>query len=199
MFSGEDVRRLSEGKELRRYVPILAGLGVALLVSGALFFFRASLGPTAQRLGYVGVFITSLAGAATVFLPVPSIAIVLSVLPVLQPLVVPLVAAAGEAIGELTGYLIGYGGRAVIQRRDVGLFQRLEGWMRRRGVLVLIIWSAIPNPLYDIGGIAAGGLRLPLWQFLPAVWAGKALKWYGVTFLFTHGVKWVVEIMQTLP
>ena len=66
--------------------------------------------------GYLGVFLISLLGNATVILPVPSLAVVFAGGGVLNPLLVGLVAGVGEPLGELTGYLAGYGGSAVIDR-----------------------------------------------------------------------------------
>ena len=46
-----------------------------------------------------------------------------------------LVAGAAEGGGEVTGYYLGYSGQVILSRRR--FYQRLEGWMRRRGWLVL--------------------------------------------------------------
>ena len=124
--------------------------------------------------GYLGVFFISLMGNATIILPAPSLAAVFAIGAVLNPVTVGLVAGVGEALGEITGYLAGYGGRAVIHDRES--FQRIEHWVRRYGVLVTFILSIIPNPFFDLAGIAAGIVRLPLWKFLLSCWAGKTLK-----------------------
>ena len=40
------------------------------------------------------------------------------------------------------------------------LYIRTEAWMRRRGWLVLFLLSVLPNPVFDLAGIAAGAASL---------------------------------------
>ena len=131
--------------------------------------------------GYAGVFLVSVLSNATVVFPVPGLAVVFAGGGVLNPLLVGLVAGMGEPLGELTGYLAGYGGRAAVQ--GGGRFERLQAWMERRGFLTLFLLSAIPNPLFDLAGIAAGMLRFPLAKFLLACWLGKSLKTLLIAYL----------------
>jgi len=124
--------------------------------------------------GYPGVFLISLIGNATIILPAPSFAVVFAVGGVLDPLAVGIVAGLGSAMGEMTGYLAGIGSRSVIERR--ALYHRLERWMRKGGMLVVFLLAAIPNPAFDVGGMVAGALRMPIWQFFLAGWAGKSVR-----------------------
>jgi len=134
-----------------------------------------------RGLGYVGIFLVGILGNATVIFPVPSLAIVFAGGSVLNPLVVGLVSGVGEPLGELTGYLAGYGGSAVVQ--DGPRFQRIKLWMERRGFLTLFVLSAIPNPVFDLAGIAAGMVGFPVAKFLLACWLGKSLKAMLVAYL----------------
>ncbi len=124
--------------------------------------------------GYPGIFVVTLIGNATVILPAPTYAIVFAVGGVMNPYFVGVVAGLGAALGELTGYLAGVGGRGVVENR--ALYNRLEGWMRRCGWLVIFLLAALPNPFFDVGGLMAGALRMPVWQFLLACWAGKSVR-----------------------
>jgi membrane protein YqaA with SNARE-associated domain len=36
--------------------------------------------------------------------------------------------------------------------------------------------AAIPNPFFDVAGVIAGVVRMPLWKFFTAVLLGKILK-----------------------
>ena len=154
---------------------------MVLAVAGSLAIavFRDELARF-ERYGYAGVFLISLLGNATVIFPAPSLAFVLAMGGVLNPLFVGLVAGVGEALGELTGYLAGYGGQAVIE--DWQMYDRLERWMQRNGSATIFVLSAIPNPLFDLAGIAAGALRFPLERFLLSCWVGKTIK----TTLFAY-------------
>jgi uncharacterized membrane protein YdjX (TVP38/TMEM64 family) len=48
-----------------------------------------------------------------------------------------------------------------------------RNWMDRYGVWTVFGLALIPLIPFDITGIAAGGLKLPLWKFVIACWAGK--------------------------
>jgi uncharacterized membrane protein YdjX (TVP38/TMEM64 family) len=124
--------------------------------------------------GYAGVFIINVLGNATVLFPLPSLAINFAGGSILNPFVVGLVAGVAEPIGELSGYLAGYGGSAIFETKP--RYARVKGWMQKRGFLTIFVLSAIPNPLFDMAGMAAGALRFPLWKFLLSCWLGKTLK-----------------------
>jgi len=160
---------------------------LAVVITLAIATFRDELARF-ERYGYPGVFLISLLGNATVILPAPSLAVVFGMGGVLNPLFVGLVAGVGEALGELTGYLAGYGGRAAIE--DWQMYNRLKRWMQRNGSATIFVLSAIPNPIFDLAGIAAGALRFPLARFLLSCWVGKTIKtvffaFVGAQFLDT--------------
>jgi uncharacterized membrane protein YdjX (TVP38/TMEM64 family) len=131
--------------------------------------------------GYPGVFAINLLGNATVILPAPSLAVVSVMGTVLNPFLVGLAAGAGAAIGELTGYLAGWGGRAVIGDKE--RYERMLGWTSKYGLWLVFVLSVIPNPLFDLAGIAAGAIKIPVLQFLLVCWLGKTVK----TTLFALG------------
>ena len=172
-----------------RVLVILAVLGISV----AMFAFRDQLVQLAA-LGYVGVFLVSLLGNATIILPAPSLFIVFTAGGVLNPLLVGLAAGAGEALGELTGYAAGFAGRAVVE--DYQTYQRLVGWMERRGGITVFVLSAIPNPFFDLAGIAAGTLRYPLWRFLLFCWLGKTLKTTLVAFAGAYSLTLIEQYFR---
>jgi membrane protein YqaA with SNARE-associated domain len=124
--------------------------------------------------GYPGIFLISLLGSATVIVPAPSIAVVFAMGGLLNPFLLGPIAGLGEALGETTGYLAGATGRAIIADRD--LYQRVVRWTRRYGLIPIFVLSAVPNPVFDIAGIAAGALQIPFWQFLLVCFLGKTVK-----------------------
>lgn len=148
-------------------------IALVIAISVAIFAFRDHFAELAA-LGYPGVFLVSLLGNATIVLPAPSLALVFAMGSALAWPIVGLVAGIGEALGELTGYLAGVGGRAIIE--DEKTYKRLVTWMERRGGITVFVLSAVPNPFFDLAGIAAGTLRYPVWRFLLFCWLGKTLK-----------------------
>jgi uncharacterized membrane protein YdjX (TVP38/TMEM64 family) len=127
-----------------------------------------------QAWGLAGIFLINVLGNATVLFPIPSLAVNFAGGSVFNPFLVGLVAGVAEPIGELSGYLAGYGGSAAFEKRLK--FNQVKEWMRKRGFLTVFVLSAIPNPLFDMAGMAAGALHFPIWKFLIACWLGKTLK-----------------------
>jgi uncharacterized membrane protein YdjX (TVP38/TMEM64 family) len=131
--------------------------------------------------GYSGLFIINLLGNATVFFPVPNLAVTFASGSVLNPLLVGLVAGAAEPIGELTSYLAGYYGGAVIEKNP--RYAQVRDWTTKRAFLALFVLAAIPDPLFHLAGITAGAIRYPVWKFLLSIWLGKTLKAIVVALL----------------
>jgi uncharacterized membrane protein YdjX (TVP38/TMEM64 family) len=124
--------------------------------------------------GYPGIFLLSFLAYATVLLPAPGIALVFTMGAVFNPIGVGLAAGAGAALGEISGYLAGFSGQAVIERADI--YERLTNWMTRNGSLTVLVLSAIPNPFFDIAGVVAGALKMPLVKFFFWCLIGETIK-----------------------
>lgn len=157
-------------------IAALTSLGITVLV----VVFATDLRRLAS-LGYLGVFAISVISNATVVFPVPGIAVVFAGGGVLNPLLVALIAGVGEPIGELSGYLAGFAGSAVVEDRE--RFEKIRAFMERRGFLTLLALSAFPNPLFDLAGITAGMMRVPVSRFLLACWIGKTIKSLAIAYL----------------
>lgn len=168
-------------------------IGLVLAVSVAIYGLRDRFVELAA-LGYAGIFLVSLLGNATIILPAPSLALVFAMGTALPPLLVGLAAGIGEALGELTGYAAGFAGRAVIE--DHKTYQRLAAWMQRRGGITVFVLSLIPNPFFDLAGIAAGTLRYPIWRFLLACWLGKTIKTTLVAWAGSQSLALVEQLLR---
>ena len=131
--------------------------------------------------GYPGIFIIAFAAYATVILPAPGVAIVFAAGAILHPLGVGLAAGAGAALGELVGYLAGFSGQAVIEKAKT--YERLIGWMRRNGSITIFILAMVPNPVFDVVGIIAGALKMPVLKFLFWCFLGETLKMTALAYL----------------
>jgi membrane protein YqaA with SNARE-associated domain len=165
---------------------------LVLLISVAIFSFRAQFARLAA-VGYPGIFLVSLLSSATIVLPAPSLALVFAMGSALPPLFVGLAAGAGEALGELTGYGAGFGGQALIENEAA--YGRLVAWMQRRGGITIFVLSIVPNPFFDLAGIAAGSLRYPVWRFLLFCWLGKTIKTTLVAFAGSQSIELVEKLL----
>lgn len=164
-------------------VAVLLIFGIAFLVQDRIDF---------EQVGYAGLGLTVLVASGGLVLPVPSLATTCAAGALLNPWIVALIAGSAGALGELTGYFLGFSGRGILSQNR--LYVRMEGWMRRGGWIVLFLVALVPNPIFDVAGIAAGALRYPVWRFLLIVWLGKL----GKFLIFAHacraGLGWVTGL-----
>jgi membrane protein YqaA with SNARE-associated domain len=185
-----------------RAVPVVcvssrlaAGLRVYWRLMLVVFVLALSIYIVAHRdilrqfasLGYPGIFLISLIGNATLILPAPSLIFVFAMGGVLDPLYVGLAAGAGEALGEMTGFLAGYGGGVVLEGH--AFYDRVERVMKRYGLLPLFVLAVIPAGIFDVGGIVAGALHYPAWQFFLVTWLGKTIKCILVAYAGAGSIK----------
>jgi uncharacterized membrane protein YdjX (TVP38/TMEM64 family) len=153
-------------------VRVLTALAVVASLVAALVF-RDHL-QELERYGYAAVFLVGLVSNATLILPVPGLAVSSVLGSVFNPWIVGLVAGIGQALGELTGYMAGYSGQTWVD--DHPRYDRLVGWMQQYGVFTIFLLALLPNPLFDVAGMIAGLLRLPVWKFLLSCVVGKVIK-----------------------
>ncbi len=141
-----------------------------------------------SKVGYAGIFLLGFLANATIILPAPSWAVTIFATATLHPFFVAVAAGAGEALGEITGYLAGSSGSIVLEDRDN--YQRSARLMKRWGVWFIMVLAFIPNPAFDLVGILAGALRMPVPKFLWGTFLGKfardLLLAYGGYGLLSH-------------
>jgi membrane protein YqaA with SNARE-associated domain len=175
----------------KNVLPILGRIGLLLLVIAltiGIYLLRDQTRWLA-RWGYVGIFFLSILANATIILPAPGVAFVFGLGALYNPLLVALAAGAGAAVGELSGYLAGYSGNIVIQNRTHA--DRMTEWMKKYGPWTILILGFIPNPLFDLAGIIAGMLKMPLWKFLLFCMVGKILKMLLFAYAGSLSIPWL--------
>lgn len=171
---------------LLRIVAVLAVIGITVYI----YSIRDRVEEFTQY-GYFGIFLIMLLANATVILPAPGVAVVFAMGSVFNPLGVAFAAGAGGTIGELTGYLAGFSGQAVVENTQI--YNRIMPWIKKYGAWVILVLSAIPNPFFDIAGIAAGIAKIPLWQFLLACWFGQTIKMAMFAFAGFYSIDWIAS------
>lgn len=169
---------------------ILVLVGVIAIIAG-LFVFRDQV-KKLQDYGYIGIFLLSIAVNATIIIPIPGVAFTTAMGAIFNPIGVAIAAGLGAALGELTGYLAGFSGQGVAERTK--LYSRLTGWMKAHQNLaygVIFLLAFIPNPAFDMAGMASGALKLPIWKFLLACAIGKILKMLLFAYAGYYSVSWL--------
>jgi uncharacterized membrane protein YdjX (TVP38/TMEM64 family) len=142
-----------------------------------------------SHFGYLGAFLIPLIANATIFVPIPGVWVVFAMGAVLNPFFLAIFAGLGAAAGEISGYLLGFSGQGLAERSK--LYDRIYPFMDRHlgwSDLVILIMAAIPNPFFDLAGIAAGTLKIPILRFYFFCALGSIIKmlafaYGGSTFL----------------
>jgi uncharacterized membrane protein YdjX (TVP38/TMEM64 family) len=173
-----------------RVVQILT-VFVVLVALAAAYYFKDRV-QELKPYGYVAVFVATLISNATVILPLPGLAITAVMAGILNPWLVGLVGGVAQALGELTGYMAGYSSQTWVDENPT--YDRLARWMRQRGLLTVAALAAIPNPAFDLAGIAAGALRLPVWKFLLGCIIGGIIKNTTVALAGYYGVEILLKL-----
>lgn len=174
--------------ERRLNLVRFAILVVVILLSVYIFSIRDQAEELALY-GYPGIFLLSFLAYATVLLPAPGVAVVFTMGAVFHPVGVALAAGAGAALGELSGYLAGFSGQVVVE--GTATYERLTRWMGRNGPLTVLFLSAIPNPFFDLAGVAAGALKMPIPRFLFWCWLGETVKMLIFAYLGSGALQWL--------
>jgi uncharacterized membrane protein YdjX (TVP38/TMEM64 family) len=160
---------------LLRGISLIAVIGLTVV----LYINRDMVGKF-EGLGYPGIFLISLLSNATIILPVPGVIITSAMGTIFNPFWVGITAGSGATLGELSGYLLGFSGQAVIENKV--WYDRIRNWMGKFGDITVLVLAIIPNPFFDIAGMVAGVLKMPIWRFLIWTWLGKTIKMLAFAF-----------------
>jgi membrane protein DedA with SNARE-associated domain len=155
----------------------------------------------ALQYGYLGVFLISLLGATSIFVPIPY-TVVIFILGGLQdafgnwvfePLWIAVAAGAGAAIGEFSGYLLGVGGRKVIGDKYKKRMDFLTKLFKKYGPIAIFVFALTPLP-DDLLFIPLGVMRYSLLRaFVPAV-LGK----FCSNLIIAYSGRLSLEIVKTI-
>ncbi len=168
---------------------------VGIMILGIVLWLTGRLGT--DSIGFPSIWVISFIGASSIVLPVPGLAaLCVGASPAvgLNPIEVGLVAASAETVGEMTGYLAGVTGAGLLERNR--WYTRFKWWLNRRGGLALFLLAAIPNPIFDLLGIAAGAARYPVHKFLGIVFLGKSIKSIGIAYGCYLGVTSIQNLVE---
>jgi len=147
-----------------------------------------------KQYGYLGIFFVALLANATIFIPAPGVAIIYAMGAIFNPIYVGLAAGTGGAIGELSGYLAGFSGQGIIERTHV--YERVKPYVEKYGGWAILFLSAIPNPLFDVAGFAAGIAKMSMRTFLFSVWIGQLIKMTLFAYAGKYSIEWIANLIK---
>ncbi len=183
----------SKGSSFQTNVFRVLALVAVIAITVFVFSIRDRVQEFAE-FGYPGIFLIALLANATILFPAPGAAVIYAMGAVFNPLGVGIAAGTGGAIGELSGYLAGFSGQAVIENTDV--YDRIKPWVDKYGGWAILVLSAIPNPVFDAAGIAAGIAKMPMRTFLFFVWIGQLIKMTMFAYAGRYSLEWIEKFLN---
>ena len=127
-----------------------------------------------KRYGYIGAFLASVLGNATIILPAPYSLFVFILGGILDPLLLGAISGLGAAIGELTGYALGAAWRKAVKEEKKRELERAKRLLENPGFIIVFAMAATPLP-DDVVSIPLGLIGYPLRKAFLAFLAGKTL------------------------
>ena len=195
------------GFKKKAYIFGVFGAVTTLLMAGAVIYFWEFVNELGGY-GYLGAFLISVLGGATIVVPVPMLAVLFalggvmkpSFGPLFGPLFVGAAAGLGETLGALTIYMTGYGGGSALINLNHGriqaLYSRLTSWMERRGSLTLFVLSAtLFNPFFYPASLAAGAVRFGIQRYSLICLGGKTIKGLTVAYAGYWGLRGLLRML----
>jgi len=139
-------------------------------------WLRDYLQKVAVQYKFLGVFIISLLGSASIVFPIPYTLVILflGMNHIIDPLTLTVAGGLGSAVGQLSGYYIGYFGAKLVgveRRRRMEFFVRM---FKKYGSALVFLFALTPLPddliIIPLGVLRYGFLRV----FIPLL-MGKLL------------------------
>lgn len=157
---------------------VIIAVGAASLTTMIVvgIFFRHKL-KHLNKYGYLGIFLFCLIGNIAMFSPAAPMITLISGR-YYTAWLVGLTAALGAILGEVLAYNVGAVGQLAI--KDEPWFETVHQYMEKNGFLTILMVTAVPNPVFNFAGGAAGFLHYPMWKFLIASFLGNWMQ-YTIT------------------
>jgi len=181
-------------------IILTVGLGVAVV------FFWENV-RALEGYGYLGAFVISVFGGATILAPIPMTPLIFalgavmrpSFAPYLGPVFVGAAAGLGETVGGLSIYMTGYGGGTALHgiehQKIKAAYTRMLRWVEKRGSLTLFVLSAVLNPFFYPAALAAGALRFGIRRYFLICWGGKTIKGMTVAYIGYWGLGGLLRML----
>jgi len=165
---------------------------------GFLTYVAAQIPEWAQwflSLSYFGVFLISLVGALSIFIPIPYTVVIfwLGASSQWNPFLLMIAGGFGAATGELLGYVLGYYGRKIVSQERLRKMGYLIKAFGRYLPIVIFVFAFTPLP-DDLLFIPLGILKYKLYKaFIPSL-LGKLIMIFTIAHLGKIGANFILII-----
>jgi membrane protein DedA with SNARE-associated domain len=189
-----DLKAMSLQKKLRLALLILAflALTIGLTFGSRLLLTRIHIPMfNVAWITYLIVFGLFVTVSLVPFGPAAiAISVLFAAAAILNPFMVGLAAAIGVSVGGLGGYFAGLLGRNVLLKEnfmcsinEMLCNKNIGNWVKDKGPLVIGILALQPFLPFEVAGIVAGSLKMPIGKFFIATLAGSSIKYISLAFM----------------
>lgn len=178
-------------QDRREVIKRLLFLLPVIIITAIVYIYRDKI-QYFGAFGYPGIFVLSFIANSTIIIPIPGVMLTSTMAAVFNPIGVAFAAGLGAALGEITGYLAGYSGQIVIEGRP--RYVKLVEWMKKYGGWTVLFLAFIPNPAFDMAGIVAGALKMPIKRFLIWCAIGKIMKMLVFAYAGSTIFSWLEKL-----
>jgi membrane protein YqaA with SNARE-associated domain len=177
--------RVPATRHRRHLLVAVAGVAFFLVVNTAVYLAPIDYGLFAN-FAYPGSFIVCFLANALVAIPIPYIPIIAHIGATAEnPALVVALGALGSVLGESVAFLVGRAEEGLVSENRI--YRRIHRVAKRPFLagLILFLFAAPLNPLFDVAGLAAGAVGVPYRVFFISVFAARLLRlalivWLGV-------------------
>ncbi len=161
----------------------------AMVFLTVLIFLSAPLLKPLEMWSYPGAFILAFLASVTVIIPAGPLQLFIVGMArnqMLNPLALGIAAGIGSGLGELSGYIVGRGSQHLMTTKD-----KTMRWLMKLQNSILVKWagpgvfllSAVPNPIFDFAGIAAGLMGMKWYEFLAWCVTGRIVRFILLAYV----------------
>ena len=149
----------------------------------------------AIQYGYLGIFVISLIGSASILIPIPYTVIIftISAFRILDPMLIALSSGLGSAVGEFSGYILGYYGQAILSDKQKRKMEFILKVFNRYGAITVFIFALTPLP-DDLLIIPLGIMRYNFVKVLLPCLLGKIL----MSLILAYGGAMSIGFIQNI-
>jgi membrane protein YqaA with SNARE-associated domain len=169
-------------KNMQKILNLVIFLSIIAL-TGIIAFYSDEITKTFGNYSYIGIFILSFLGSASLFIPLGSLQLtVVLVAKGLNPILSAIIAGVGSGIGESTGYIFGKESKELINTKDMNKlkwFLKLQkGIIKKYELAGIFILALMPNPVFDFVGIYCGLRKIDYKIYLVLTILGRIIRYF---------------------
>jgi uncharacterized membrane protein YdjX (TVP38/TMEM64 family) len=158
---------------------------IALAIAGIVFLLAFNIAVYLAPIDY-GAFTSFAYLGALIVIPIPYVPIVAHIGATAGlPWLVVVLGALGSVLGESVAFLAGRAELGLVSEHPI--YRRLHRVAQRPLLagIILFAFALPPNPLFDVGGLAAGAVGMSYRVFFAAVFAARLIRLAVIVWLGT--------------